>query len=321
MNARIRPLAARPHLSIVLVLHNSVGTLAACLRSIETDVREGFAEVVAVDNASPDGSVSVVRELLPEATVIRSDTNRLFAGGVNLALPHLRGRYWMLLNPDVTVPAGALRWLVSWIAQRPEIGVVSPDLVTHDGDPICPARRLPSISRSLLEMSRLHRLLPQPVRGRLLLGHYAKNSPLIEAEYVPATALVVRPEIVGDVGPLSESVEFYGEDIEWCWRIRRAGWRIVVSTRFAFEHDESDSAKTTWGEPASLARIWRGYYDACRHIRGPRYARLLMAVNALAFTIESGIRRMRGGRWRSPLALARIHFDLLRSDSQTRIGV
>jgi GT2 family glycosyltransferase len=312
MTSGSRSATERPQLSIVLVLHNSAGTLSRCLRSIETDVREGFAEVIAVDNASPDESARLVSELLPEATLIRSDANRLFAGGANLAFPLLRGKYWMLLNPDVRVPAGALKRLVSWMAEHREIGAGSPDLVTESGGSICPARRLPSISRSLLEMSRLHRLLPEATRGRILLGHYARGTPMIEAEYVPATALLIRPEVVAEVGTLSESVAFYGEDIEWCWRIRRAGWRIAVCTRVTFEHDEGASARTTWGEPARRERIWRGYYDACGQIRGHRYARLLMVVNALAFAAESAIRRLRGGSWRLPLALARIHLRLLR---------
>src|SRR5689334_20528875 len=101
-----------PELTIVLVLFNSADGFAECLRSIRDDVRTGWAEAIAVDNASPDQSVQILSRELPEARLLALGENRGFAGGVNAALPKAHGRYWLLLNPDVLVPAAGLHTLV-----------------------------------------------------------------------------------------------------------------------------------------------------------------------------------------------------------------
>ncbi len=88
-----------------------------------------MAELLVVDNASPDDSVQIAKRACPEATVIQATENRFFAGGCNLAWPYVRGDYWLLLNPDVTVPAGGLRNLVAWMDEHPETGAATPNLV------------------------------------------------------------------------------------------------------------------------------------------------------------------------------------------------
>ena len=92
------PTAARrdpaPTVTVTVVLYNSEEALAACLDSIRPELTSGFAELIAVDNDSPDHSVAVLQHQVPDATVLRSGANRGFAAGANQAWPHVRGRYW-----------------------------------------------------------------------------------------------------------------------------------------------------------------------------------------------------------------------------------
>src|SRR5438034_1923912 len=104
-----------PTVTLTVVAYNSESCIAGALASVCDDVRTGYAEAIVVDNASPDKSIDVAVGACPEASVLRSSENRLYAGGCNLAWPHVRGRYWLLLNPDVTVPPGGLRELVEWM--------------------------------------------------------------------------------------------------------------------------------------------------------------------------------------------------------------
>lgn len=302
-----------PSVSITVVAYNSDHCLRQCFSSVRGSVREGFAELIVVDNASPDQSARIVADEFPEAILVRSESNRGFAGGCNLAWPYVSGQYWLLLNPDVIVPSGGLEGLVQWMEEHPEIGAASPGLVDGTGHAASVARRFPSLAGSLLEMSRLHRLIPRERREEMLLGAYwpsAKDH--LNVDWVPGTAMIVRRRAVESTGLLSEREFMYGEDTEWCWRIQKAGWRIGVCGALRFQHEEGQSTIRTFGETERRWRMWHGMYAACIQMRGTAYCRLLMATNALALVIEAyhpGRRREERAQSRKHL---RVHMALLR---------
>jgi N-acetylglucosaminyl-diphospho-decaprenol L-rhamnosyltransferase len=307
-----RDTAAHPALSLTIVLHNSADGLADCLRSIHDDVASGFADLIAVDNASPDQSADVLAEEIPEARIERSDRNRGFAGGANLAWPSVRASYWMLLNPDVIVPAGALRRLVAWMDAHPSIAFASPELRAPDGRPGTPGRALPSVGLTLLELSRLHRLLPARLRGRLLRGAYWTGGDQLDAGWVPGTALIARREAVEAIGLLSESFFMYGEDLDWCWRARSAGWSIGVCSGVTVTHREGSSATRTWAPEESVDRTDRALFEAIWRTRGRRYATLYIWVNALALSLEGIHPRRSSAERRRARNTARAYRSVLR---------
>ncbi len=276
-----------PELSIAIVLHNSATTLVGCLDSVRAAVEQGWAEIIAVDNASPDDSGAILRRELPGAELVRFDHNRGFAAGANGALARAHGRYWLLLNPDVRVPPEGLQTLIAWMDRHPGHGVASPELVGASGDPECPGRAPPSIARTLLELTRLHRALPPRARGRLLRGSYWTGGDQLDAGWVPGTAMIVRPSAVRDAGELREDLFIYGEDVEWCWRMRQAGWRIGVCSTTTFVHDASSSTRATFGERETERRVAAGLDAAHRLMYGRRRARVLAAATALALVLES----------------------------------
>lgn len=301
-----------PAVSITVVVYNSASCVRQCVLSVRNEVLSGFAELFVVDNASPDDSAKIVEADFPEATLIRSSINRKYAGGCNLAWPHTRGRYWLLLNPDCIVPDGGLRDLVQWMDRHPELGAASPELVDHRGRIQSAARRFQSITRTLLEMSRLHLLLPARRRADIFLGSYWKGGEHLNVDWVPGTALIARREAVEQAGLLCEDVLFYGEDSEWCWRIRKAGWRIGVCGGVRFIHDEGQSTARTWDDRERGRRMLQGTYDAYRRMRGPVYARILMATNALAFAIESRSPNRSASQRTNSRRLFQDHIELLK---------
>lgn len=278
-----------PELSVAIVLYNSADTLPGCLRSIRADLDIGFAELIAVDNASPDDGLTVLRAEVPAAQVVEMERNRGFAAGVNAAVARARGRYWLLLNPDVRAPAGGLRSLVDWMDAHPAVGVASPDIVDVDGRWEEPGRALPSVGRTLLRLSRLHRLLPAGVRRRVFRAGYWTSGDQLDAGWVPGTAMIVRPSAVTQVGSMREELFMYGEDLEWCWRMRRGGWRVGVCSSTTFVHDTSSSARLTFSEDDVERRIAEGMDAACRLMYGPRHARALATLNALAFALDAWV--------------------------------
>jgi N-acetylglucosaminyl-diphospho-decaprenol L-rhamnosyltransferase len=279
----------RPEVSIAMVLYNSSDSVRDCLRSIRAELDGGFAELIAVDNASPDDSAAVLRRTLPTAEVVEMDENRGFAAGVNAALARARGRYWLLLNPDVVAPAGGLGHLIAWMDAHPALGVASPNIVDVNGRWEEPGRVLPSVARTLLRLSRLHRLLPVGLRRRLFRGGYWTSGDQLNAGWVPGTVMVVRPAAATEVGPMREELFLYGEDVEWCWRMRRAGWRVGVCSGITFTHGTSSSALRTFGEDDVERRIAEGMDAACRLMYGATHARALAALTALAFALDARI--------------------------------
>lgn len=316
MSKFLERVARKSVLSITVVVYNSDHCVRDCLHSVRQAVREGLAELIVVDNASPDQSARIVSEECPEAKLVRADFNRGFAGGCNLAWPYVSGEYWFLLNPDVIVPSGGLERLVQWMEQHPEVGAASPGLVDSTGYAASVARRFPCLTGALLEMLRLHLLMPHERRANVLLGAYWPNArDHLNVDWVPATAMIVRRGAVESAGLLSERELMYGEDTEWCWRIRRAGWRIGVCGVLRFQHDEGQSAIRTWGETERRRHMWHGMYAACVQMRGSFYSRLLMAINALALLIEAyHPRRPEGERARARDDL-RVHAAMLRGET------
>jgi N-acetylglucosaminyl-diphospho-decaprenol L-rhamnosyltransferase len=280
--------ARRPTVTITLVLHRSAGHLPACLRSVEDALGSGFADLIAVDNASPDDSAAIVRDAQPGALVLRPAENVGFAAACELARPHVRGRHWLLLNPDTELAPGSIAALAAALDAAPGVAAVSPWLRDADGaEPSYPGRRFPSAALALLELTRLHRLVPQPRRGRWLQGPYVRHGdPALRPDWLPGTALMLRRAAVDRVGGLDPSFFLYGEDLDWCWRARHAGWRLAVIDAIAV-HREGSSARAALSEQAVQDRIASGLSRATARNGGRGRAIACAGLNALALTVEA----------------------------------
>ena len=298
-----------PQISATVVLYNSAEHLGECLNSIRPAVDDGFVELIAVDNASPDDSARLAETLIPTATIVRSSSNRGFAAGANLGWPYVRGRYWLLLNPDVVLPPNGVTKLAAWMEANPDVGIASPELVGADHQPQSSGRVFPSIALTLLELSRLHKLLPKRLRAHLLKGPYWLGGDHLSADWVPGAAVIVRSDAVTTVGLLSESFFMYGEDIEWCSRFRAAGWKVGVCSEVVAVHHERGSAGRTWDAAEADRRIADGMLQAIRMRRGALYAHLYGRAYLAALWVEAH-HPMRGMRRR---ASSRETFDVWRT--------
>ena len=272
-------------------------------------VASGFSDVTVVDNASPDGCADLVESGFPFAKLVRAAENGGFAAGCNLAWPSCRGEYWMLLNPDTVVPHDGIENLIAWMDAHPQLGTGSPSFVDRLGRQHHAARRFPSVLRSALELTRLHHLMPGSKRADYFLGSYFPGGDHLDCDWVPGAALVARRSAVERAGTLSDRLFLYGEDMEWCHRIRRAGFRIGACGSVVFTHDESSSVVRTFGEAERDRRLWGGVNAATRMIRGPVSALLVLILSAVAQAIES----LHPGRTADHRARSRRHLNAILS--------
>lgn len=273
-------------LTVTVVLYNSKATLPAFASSLTEVIADGTAKVVAVDNASADGSAALLAELMPAAEIIENPDNRGYAVANNQTWPLVEGRYWLLLNPDVATDGPSIRTLVSWMDERPDVAVASPLLRGTDGAPEMVARALPDLRWRTLEMLRLHHFATRDARSRHLLGHYWLGADRIHG-WVPGAAMMLRRSAVEQVGVLSEASFMYGEDLELCWRMQRQGWAVGVCRDCEFIHVKGASSGAAWTNLEVERRIASAELTVARGVKGRVWARAYALVVGLSQLVET----------------------------------
>jgi GT2 family glycosyltransferase len=228
-----------PELSILIVNFNTRELLQDCLRSIAQD--EGVqAEIIVVDNASRDGSAAMVRADFPQVCVLENDENEGFAKANNRAIARAGGQYLLLLNSDTVVHPGALQVMTDFLAAHPRAGAVTCRLLDADGSvqacvsgtpgPILLLFRLCGVSR-IFRDQRLRQRARQAAGFflgstiRSYLDPYVSQSPA-QVENISGACLMLRREAIEQVGLLDESYFMYFEDMDYCLRLRQAGWKL-----------------------------------------------------------------------------------------------
>jgi N-acetylglucosaminyl-diphospho-decaprenol L-rhamnosyltransferase len=217
-------LTDRPDLSVVVVTHNGRELALETLRSARGAVGGVAAEWLVVDSGSSDGTADAVERELSDVVVFRRP-NIGFAAANNVALAQARGRYVLLLNPDVAVAEGTLDDLVAALDRRPGVGAASVVHRAPDGALQPSARRFPSPLRELTAALHLSRL---GIARRLGVVDAVDADGARErsVDWVVGAFLAVRREALDQVGGLDERFFLYSEEKDWCFRIREAGWDV-----------------------------------------------------------------------------------------------
>jgi len=240
----LAPLDPTISCSVVIVNYNVREHVLACLTSIAESCRSSGlnAEVIVVDNASSDGSVDAIQQQFPWARVIALPENRGYAAGVNAGIRAAHGAFIIVLNPDTRIVGDALAQLVATLRDHPDVGVVGPQLRYPDGRIQPSRRRFPTLLTALLESTviqdywRNNRVL-----RRYYMADFSDAEPH-DVDWLVGACLGVRRQVIEQVGGMDERFFLYSEEVEWCWRIRRAGWRIVYEPRAVIVHVEGASA-------------------------------------------------------------------------------
>jgi GT2 family glycosyltransferase len=217
-------LRGRPDLSVIVVTHNGREQALETLESALAAQGWIDAEWLVVDAGSTDGTPDAIAERYPDMNLFRRE-NRGFAASNNVALREARGRYVLLLNPDVEFRHGSLGELVAAMDARPEVGLASVIQSDAEGRPLPSIRRFPSPARGLGEALFADKW---PV-GRGLQERVLADAPYQRAgaaDWLVGAFLIARREAVEAVGPLDERFFLYSEECDWCYRFWQAGWRV-----------------------------------------------------------------------------------------------
>lgn len=215
-----------PDLSILIVNWNTRDDLLACLGSLRAAAIARAHEIVVVDNASDDGSAEAVLTGFPAVRLIQAGRNLGFAGGNNLALHEAQGAYLLLLNPDTLVAPGQLEAMVTYLDAHPAVGIVGPRLLYGDGSFQLSATPFVEPADVYFELARFPRALqPRAQRAPRRLYDFSAPEPL-PVDTVMGAALLIRRAVVDRIGVLDEGYFMYGEEMDWCWRAKQAGFDV-----------------------------------------------------------------------------------------------
>ena len=231
--------------SIVILNYNTVDLTRICLQTVfASNLGKYTMEVIVCDNGSSDGSLEMIKKEFPQVILIDNKKNLGFAAGNNPGIKRAKGRYILLLNTDIEIPKDTIRVMLEFMDGSPQVGVSTCKLQLPEGsmDPAC-HRGFPTPWAAFTYMSGLEKIFPHTK----LFGEYHQGykdlKTIHEVDCIVGAFFLVRREVIKEVGLLDEDYFMYAEDIDWCYRIREAGWKIMFNPKVTMLHKKKQSGR------------------------------------------------------------------------------
>ncbi|MFU8772087.1 MAG: glycosyltransferase family 2 protein, partial [Anaerolineales bacterium] len=229
-------------LSIIIVNWNTREMLQSCLESVVVDSGELAFEVIVIDNASEDGSADMIADDFPQAQLVRNMRNVGFAAANNQGLEIASGRHILLLNSDTIVHGDVLERSVEWLDAHPTVAAMGCRVLNTDGTVQRTCSMYPSLLNQVLLTTGLWKLRWPRFLGRSQITHWNRDTER-EVEVISGCYMLVRRSVIDEVGLLDEDFFFFGEETDWCRRMRNAGWRLMFAPVGEITHHGGGSVK------------------------------------------------------------------------------
>ena len=305
-------------LVIAVVSWNTRELLDACLRSFRPAAEAGLAEVWVADNESSDGSPELVEREHGWAHLLRTGGNLGFGPAVNAVAARTRSEWIAASNADIEAEDGALAALLEAGRADPRAGAVAPRLILPDGSTQPSVHHFPTLGDTVIRAAQLPRLSKRVREGRLLEWDPGKPA---RVPWATGAFLVLRREAFDAAGGFDERQWLYAEDMDLCWRLKRAGYHVRYVPEARLRHWENASTKPAFGD--AFIEQWMGATYAWMVRRqgivrtwltaGLRWAEATARATALA-----PLARRRPERWAERLAHARGEARTARKGLQPR---
>ncbi|SVC90051.1 uncharacterized protein METZ01_LOCUS342905, partial [marine metagenome] len=205
----------------------------------------GAFEIIVVDNYSHDDSCRMVKNEFPQIKLIRNKENLGFSKAVNIGLEKSRGEFICLLNPDTLVSDNTFNKLLDYITLNPNTGCIGPKILNPDGTlQLACKRSFPDPFSAFFKLIGLSRLFPESIRfGKYNLTFLDENK-IHDVDAISGSFMLFPKLIVDKIGAFDESFFMYGEDLDFCHRIKQIGYNIIYNPITSIIHYKGESAKT-----------------------------------------------------------------------------
>ena len=234
-----------PRVSAIIVTFNSENVILNCLQTLGS---HDWLEIIVIDNNSKDGTVTKISETFPNARLILNQENIGFAAAVNMAAKSAAGNILLLLNPDAEIDSENLARAAEALDSDKSIGILSPFTSEGDGSfKTLAAGRFPTLPAMFNHATGLSRLSSQ---RQMFMGHYLLKAQVLEdstqdVDWVSGACMLVKRETWMEVGGLSERWFMYAEDIDFCFRAKSLGWRVIYDSNCFARHLVASSSKAS----------------------------------------------------------------------------
>ena len=303
-----------PELTIIIVNWNGGELIRNCLKSISLAPPSVSYEIVVVDNASTDDSVSwlhseEVSALLPgiDVHVIENSENAGFSKANNQAIAYSQAPVVFLLNPDTEVNAGAIDALIACLNSGERVGACGPRLLNTDGS-LQPSvyRNPPPPWVTVVTGTGLWRFFPRRLRGDLLLGGHWDHATRRNVPLLFGAALIAKRAMIEDIGGLDERFHMYAEDDEWCLRMVRAGWQLIFEPDATVTHHSGQLANQRWNSLEKQRVRMKAGFQFNRYCLSRRGRIASVLASCLVAITQKSYYKLRG----HPLEAAQLKWDL-----------
>lgn len=231
-------------LSIIVLNYKTRDLTLACLESVFSSATSYTYEVILIDNASNDGIIPMVNEQFPQIICIANTDNVGFSKANNQGIRVSKGRYVLLLNSDTIVQPDTLDVMHRFMDENPLVGASGCKIVLPDGslDKAC-KRGFPTPSASFYYAFGFSKLFPNSPRFNQYQLGYLSPDEAYPIDSLVGAFMLIRREAIEQVGMLDEEFFMYGEDIDWCYRIKEAGWINYYYPRTQIVHHKGASSR------------------------------------------------------------------------------
>ena len=235
--------------SIIIVNYNGGKLLKDCIDSIYREATTLPFDIWVVDNDSIDNSITIIKQYYPRVNLIENRTNLGFAKANNMVLSKSKSDYFLLLNPDTVILNNASEKVVKFMDRNPEVGIVGCRVLNEDGSLQLACRRsIPTPGVAFFRLTGLSRLFPNSkITAKYNLTYLDPNE-TNEVDAVSGAFLMIRREVVDNIGMLDERFFMYGEELDWCLRTKKGGWTVMYYPDAEIIHYKGECSKSNSGK-------------------------------------------------------------------------
>lgn len=271
-----------PDVSVVIVNWNTRDLLKQALESLYRETHDITFEVIVVDNGSSDGTTEYLQKVWQRVKVVALQENLGFGVANNIGFKEASGRYILVLNSDTIVLHSTLFGMVSFLDTHPKAGCVGCRHINPDGTLQGSMDSFPSLFKDFLCYSDLYRL---PVLLPLLQNTYpywSNHSKTCKVDWVNGSCMMVRREVIEKVGGFDDGCFMYAEELDWCYRMKNAGWEVYFTPESEIIHIGGQSSKKIADKRITL--LYKGQYRFYRRNHPMwKYLVLRIIVTIIAF--------------------------------------
>jgi len=283
------------NVSIIIVNFNTFSLTKACIESVYKYTQKVDFEIIIVDNASTEAPAEKLAEFFPDIRLIKNKQNLGFSKACNIGIENSNGDYILLLNSDTELRNDSISVSIQRLIKQSNIGALSSQIEYPDGRLQYPAERFWTIQTSLIQLLRLDKLWTPQKRAIALLGNEFDHLSEIEADWIWG-AFFLFPRKILDIFPdkkLDDCFFMYAEDMLWCTRIKKAGYKIIYFPEAKIIHHLAASeADTNKGENKYYTKILPNIRKTIGMQKSGLYAVVLFAIKALHYiTLRSKTQR------------------------------